>query len=123
MRRFTSRDVLATLILAAVLVPFIGYSARGSWPFVEDPRGMAGVGIVGALLAVWAFGRDAFMTGRFGVVLTTLAVIAVGFGVAALAAESTWWLLVPMVAALVAVWLLGVLRDAGSIFGRAIRHG
>lgn len=123
MRKLTARDAWATLIVAAVLIPFVGYSARGTWPYVEDPRGMAGVGIVGALLAVWAFGREAFVTGRFGSVMTVLAVVAVGFGVAALIAESTWWLLVPMVAGLVAVWLLGVLHDAGSLTGRALRHG
>lgn len=123
MRKLTVRDAWATLIVAAVLIPFVGYSARGSWPLVEDPRGMAGVGIVGALLAVWAFGREAFMTGRFGAVMTLLAATAVGFGVAALVAESTWWLLVPMIAGLIAVWFLGVLHDAGNFAGRAIRHG
>ena len=123
MRKVTVRDALASLIVIAVLIPFVGYSARGSWPFVQDPRGMAGVGIVGALLAVWAFGRETFATGRFGAVMTVLAVITLGFGIAALIAENTWWLLVPMVAGLVAVWLLGVLHDAGSFAGRAIRHG
>jgi hypothetical protein len=39
MRKLTLRDLLATLIVAAVLVPFIGYSVRGSMPFVQDPRG------------------------------------------------------------------------------------
>jgi hypothetical protein len=42
MRKLTVRDLLATLILAAVLVPFIGYSARGSMPFVQDPAGWPG---------------------------------------------------------------------------------
>jgi len=36
-----------------------------SVPFVEDPRGMAGVGIVGSLLAIMAFGRKGFGTGSF----------------------------------------------------------
>ena len=123
MRKLTARDAMATLIVAAVVIPFVGYSARGTWPLVEDPRGMAAVGSVGALLAVWAFGRDAFSSGTFGAVMTVLAVIAVGFGVAALIAENSWPLLVPMVAGLVMVWLLGVLHDAGSLTGRAIRHG
>jgi hypothetical protein len=51
MRKLTVRDLAATLLIAAVAVPFIGYSVRGSMPFVQDPRGMAGVGIVGAMLA------------------------------------------------------------------------
>jgi len=65
MRKLDFRDLVATLIVAAVVVPFIGYSVRGSMPFVEDPRGMAGVGIVGGLLAFIAFGRKA-STGRPG---------------------------------------------------------
>ena len=39
MRKLTTRDLLATLIIAAVVVPFVGYSARGSMHFVQDPRG------------------------------------------------------------------------------------
>ena len=123
MRKLTTRDLVATLITAAVVIPFVGYSVRGSWPFVEDPRGMAGVGIVGGLLAIYAFGRRAFTTGAFGATMTLLAVVAIGFGVAALIAETTWALLVPMVGGLVAVWLLAVLHDAGIFTSRAIRHG
>ena len=42
MRKPTLRDLLATLITAAVAVPFVGYSVRGSMPFVPASRGMAG---------------------------------------------------------------------------------
>ena len=37
MRKLTVRDILATLVVAAVEVSFIGYSVRGSMPFVHDP--------------------------------------------------------------------------------------
>ena len=63
MRKLTFRDLLATLIVAAVVVPFVGYSIRGSMPFLQDPRGMAAVGIVGALAALAVFGRKAFGSG------------------------------------------------------------
>lgn len=112
MRKLTLRDLLATLIVAAVAVPFVGYSVRGSMPFVQDPRGMAGVGIVGALLAFAAFGRHGFGTGTFETVMVTLAVITIGFGIAALIAETMWWLLVPMVAGLVLMWALALMHDA-----------
>jgi hypothetical protein len=39
MRKLTARDILATLVVAAVVVPFIGYSVRGSMPFVQDSPG------------------------------------------------------------------------------------
>ena len=123
MRKLTVRDLLGTLIVAAVVVPFIGYSVRGSMPFVQDPRGMAGVGIVGVLLAVLALGRQAFGTGTFEAVMVTLGVITIGFGVAALIAETMWWLLVPMVAGLVAMWALAMAHDAGCVAPtHAARH-
>jgi hypothetical protein len=113
MRKLTVRDLLGTLSVAAVVVPFIGYSVRGSMPFVQDPRGMAGVGIVGALLAILAFGRQSFGTGTFEWVMMTLIVLTLGFGIAALIAETTWWLLVPMLAGLVIMWILALMHDAG----------
>ena len=68
MRKLTLRDLLATLITAAVVVPFVGYSVRGPIPFVQDPRGMAGVVIAGTVLAFAVFGRKAFGTGAYEMV-------------------------------------------------------
>jgi hypothetical protein len=118
MRKLTLKDLLATLIVAAVVVPFVGYSVRGSMPFVHDPRGMAGVGIVGAVLAIAAFGRKAFGAGAFETVMVTLGVLTVGFGIAALIAETMWVLLVPMVAGLVLMWVLALVHDAGYLAPR-----
>jgi hypothetical protein len=115
MRKLTLRDLLATLIIAAVVVPFIGYSARGSMPFVQDPRGMSGVVIVGTVLAFAVFGRKAFGTGTFEWVMVTLGVLTLGFAVAALIAETVWALLVPAMAGLVIMWALALLHDAGYL--------
>jgi hypothetical protein len=115
MRKLTIRDAAATLLVAAVLIPFIGYSVRGSMPFVQDPRGMAGVGLAGGLLALVAFGRRAFGTGRFEQIMVCLAVITAGFAIAALVAETSWVLLVPMVAGIVIVWALALAHDAGYL--------
>jgi hypothetical protein len=115
MRKLTFRDLLATLIVAAVVVPFVGYSIRGSMPFLQDPRGMAAVGIVGALAALGAFGRKAFGSGTFEQIMVGLAVITLGAGIAALIAETYWVLLVPMVAGLVVMWALALLHDAGYV--------
>ena len=124
MRKLTARDLLGTLIIAAVAVPFIGYSARGSMPFVQDPRGMAGVIIVGALLAFVAFGRQALGTGTgtgtYEWVMVTLGVLTLGFAIAALIAETVWALLVPAMAGLMLIWALALLHDAGYL---APAHG
>jgi|SRR5690242_2128842 len=123
MRKLTIRDLMTTLIVAAVVVPFIGYSVRGSMPFVHDPRGMAGVGIAGCLLTFAAFGRERLGTGAFEWFMVTLGVLTLGFGIAALVAETSWALLVPMVAGLVIIWAAGLLHDAGYIApARAVRH-
>ena len=123
MRQLTVRDILATLVVAAVVVPFIGYSVRGSMPFVHDPRGMAGVGIAGCLLTFAAFGRDALGTGAFERLMVTLGVLTLGFGIAALIAETIWPLLIPMVADLVIIWAAALLHDTGYIApAHAVRH-
>jgi hypothetical protein len=114
---------MTTLIVAAVVVPFIGYSVRGSMPFVHDPRGMAGVGIAGCLLMFAALGRERLGTGTFEWFMVTLGVLTLGFGIAALVAETSWALLVPMVAGLVIIWAAGLLHDAGYIApAHAVRH-
>ena len=123
MRKLTLRGILATLVVAAVVVPFIGSSVRGSMPFVHDPRGMAGVGIAGWLLTFAALGREALGTGAFEWFMVTLGVLTLGFGIAALIAETTWALLVPMVAGLVIIWAAALLHDAGYIApAHAVRH-
>ena len=120
MRKLTARDLGATLIIAAVVVPFIGYSVRGSMPFVQDPRGMAGVVIAGALLTFAALGRRAFGTGTYEWVMVTLGVLTLGFAIAALITETVWALLVPATAGLVFMWALAVMHDAGYV---APAHG
>ena len=65
MRKLTIRDLLATLIVAAVVVPFAGYSARVSMPFVQGSRGMAAVGVAGGVFAFALLGRKAFGAGTF----------------------------------------------------------
>ena len=56
MRKLSVRDGIATVALLAVLIPYVGYLIRGEMPFIEDPRGMAAVGLVGLMLAVAAWG-------------------------------------------------------------------
>jgi hypothetical protein len=115
MRKLTWKDALATLVVIAVVVPFVGYSVRGSMPFVQDPRGMSGVGILGGLLALAILGRRAFGSGIFEMLMAVLAVGTVGVGIAALVAETNWALLVPMMAGIVLTWALAMLHDAGLL--------
>lgn len=124
MKHRTLRGAIATLVVAAVVVPFVGYSVHGSMPFVEDPGGMAALGILGILGVGIAFGDAAFQDARIGAVMAVLAVVGFAVGVLAVVVGTSWALLVPMMAALVALWLVGLVEEAGSrIPSQALRRG
>ena len=40
------RDGVATLLVSAVVVPYVGYLVKGSMPLIHDPRGMAATALV-----------------------------------------------------------------------------
>ena len=54
------RDGVATFLVAAIVVPYVGYLVRGSMPFIQDPRGMTATGLVLGLAAAAVVGPDAF---------------------------------------------------------------
>ncbi|GAA4714477.1 hypothetical protein GCM10023215_67060 [Pseudonocardia yuanmonensis] len=39
-------DPSAAVPIAAIVVPYVGYLVRGAMLFIQDPRGMAGTGLV-----------------------------------------------------------------------------
>jgi hypothetical protein len=55
--RLTIRDAVATVLVAAVLVPYLEYLVRGEMPFIEDPRGMPATGLVLGAAAFLVAGR------------------------------------------------------------------
>ena len=44
--RLQTRDLVATILVALIAIPYVGYLVDGEMPFIEDPRGMAGTGLV-----------------------------------------------------------------------------
>lgn len=74
------RDGVATLLVAAIVVPYIGYLVRGGMPFIHDPRGMAATGLVLGLAAAAVVGREAFH-GTWGVAAASFAVTSAAVGV------------------------------------------
>lgn len=88
MMRLKVRDLVATLLVAAIAVPYVGYLIDGDVPLVQDARGMAAVGL---LLGAAAF---AVLVGdnkrdRVGKIETGLAVLSAVLGVIALALAET----------------------------------
>jgi hypothetical protein len=106
MRRLTFKDLVATVVVAAVAIPYVGYLIRGEMPFIDDPRGMAGVGIAGLILcfAAWGLGINS----TFGKVMLLVGAAALGLGVAAalIGAEGSELLLAVFMGAIGLVWLV-----------------
>ncbi|MEO6081948.1 MAG: hypothetical protein ABIQ18_02465 [Umezawaea sp.] len=106
--RFTWKDTLAAVLVAAVVVPYLGYLIRGDMPFIQDPRGMAATGIVLGAAAALLTGRTALRRGTFVRVALVLGIAALGTGIAALWTENEF-LLATFIGLMVATWALGTL--------------
>lgn len=108
------RDWIATLLVAATVVPYIGYLVNGRMPFLEDATGMGAVGIVLALVAASVIGPDAFR-GPWGRAAVVTGVVAVLLGVATVLLGETWAygevLLAVFIGTVVVTWLIAVLVD------------
>ena len=118
------RDGVATLLVAAIVVPYIGYLVRGSMPFIQDPRGMAATGLVLGLAAAVVVGREAFH-GTWGVAAAFFAVASGGLGVVTfIRAEEgalSEGLLAVFVGAIVVAWALAELVRTQLVRAKAAR--
>ena len=115
--KLTWRDGLATLVFAAIVVPFGGYLIYGSMPFLQDPTGMAGLvlvlGVIGTLIGGWIV-----VDRSFALEATTVGagLISAALGVAALVSENFWdvttrnVLLVGAVALIAVLWVIAIAR-------------
>ncbi|WP_193311376.1 hypothetical protein [Georgenia satyanarayanai] len=119
--RLHLRDWVATVLVAATLIPYIGYLVRGTMPFIEDPRGMSGTGLVLGLAAFVVLGIPS--EARRGHVLeAVLAGISLAIGVAALAFAETVAaevLLAAFMVSIVAVLAVTLLAHSGVTLHRA----
>ena len=81
--RLKAKDLVATTLVAALAVPYVGYLIRGEMPFIEDVRGMAVTGLVLGGAAYWVIARGDRLEG-FGLVATYAAVASLLAGFVAL---------------------------------------
>ena len=104
-----SRDLVATLIIVAIGIPYVGYLVRGEMPFVQDPRGMTGVGLVLGVVAFFVASRD--VPADLQAPLTILASASGVLGLVSLALAETAVaeaMLGVFMGSVLIVWLLGM---------------
>lgn len=116
--RLTVRDGLATIAVAAAVVPYVGYAAWGEMPFINDSRAMSGIGLGLGFVAFVVAGRISTTAGRLDL---ALALATLGVGVAAVALADTAAaaaILGVFVAMIVTTWAVEMLHHAGVIQDR-----
>jgi hypothetical protein len=118
--RLTWKDAAATMLVAAILVPYFGYLARGSMPFIHDARGMAAAALI--IGAVTCYAGDRRVMARRWTVLTAVTALlgaaALGLGIAAIVTASGG-VLAALIACIVALWALTTARHAAGTLSRA----
>jgi hypothetical protein len=115
--RLTFRDLLATVLVVAIGIPYVGYLLNGSMPFVQDARGMSAIGLV--------LGTAAFLVMRYGhpfdryeKVTTAVAGVALALGLASLLLAETAaaeWLLGAFMVSILVVWAMEIAEHTGLV--------
>ena len=116
------RDGVATLLVVAIVVPYLGYLVRGSMPFIQDPRGMAVTGLVLGLAATAVLGREAFR-GTWGVAAAFFAILSGAVGIVTFIRADegalSEGLLAVFIGAIVVAWVFAELVHTGLVRSRS----
>jgi hypothetical protein len=111
------KDLIATVLVVAIGVPYVGYLVRGDMPFIEDPRGMAATGLVLGTAAYLVM-RLGDATDRLGKTEISVAVVSLALGVVALALAETAAaevLLAVFMGSIAVVWLMQLADHVGVL--------
>jgi hypothetical protein len=121
--RLKIRDLMATILVAAIAVPYIGYLINGEMPFIKDPRGMSATGLVLGVAAYLVLRRGDLFD-RVGKAETGLAVLALMLGAVALAeTAAAEVLLAVFMGSILIVWAVELMDHAGILPGAGHRTG
>jgi hypothetical protein len=115
--KLKTRDLVSTLLIALIAVPYVSYLVRGEMPFVEDARGMAAVGLIlgTAAYAVIAQGDPADRADRLEDVVALVAFV-LGFTAFALAeTAAAEVLLAVFMGSILVAWGVKLLDHAGVL--------
>jgi hypothetical protein len=123
--RLKSKDLLASILFAAIAVPYAGYLINGEMPFIKDPRGMSATGLVLGVVAYLVIRRED-LSDRVGKAETALAGVSLVLGVVAVALAETAVaevLLAVFMASILIVWAVELMDHAGILPGAGHRTG
>ena len=115
--KLTLRDLVATILVAAIGVPYVGYLVNGEMPFVQDARGMSAIGLVLGTAAFLVL-RSGDSFDRVGKLETGAAVVSLVLGLVAFAfaeAAAAEVLLAVFMASILVVWLFEIVDHAGLV--------
>jgi hypothetical protein len=121
--RLKIRELVATILVAAIAVPYIGYLINDEMPFIKDPRGMSATGLVLGVVAFLVL-RTAGMLDRFRNLEIGLAMVSLVLGVVALALAETAAaevLLAVFMGSILIVWIVELMTTRAS--GPALATG
>ena len=114
-----ARDLIATILVALIAVPYIGYLVNGSVPFVEDPRGMSAVGLVLGIAAFLVL-RSGDQFDELGKTEVGIAGVSLVLGLAALIfaeAAIAELLLAVFMGSILVVYAVELMDHAGVLHG------
>ena len=122
--RLTMRDLVATVLVLAIGIPYVGYLIQGEMPFIKDPRGMSALGLVLGAAAFLTF-RGTNEHDRVGTTQAVLAGLAAVLGIVTLVLAETAAaevLLAVFMGSILVVWAFEVADHAGWVHAHAAAH-
>ena len=114
-----ARDLVATILVALIAVPYIGYLVNGSAPLIEDPRGMSAVGLVLGIAAFLVL-RSGDQFDELGKTEVAIAGVSLALGLVALIfaeAAVAELLLALFMGSILVVYAVELMDHAGVLHG------
>jgi uncharacterized membrane protein YfcA len=122
--RLTFRDAIASLLVAAIAVPYIGYLVNGEMPLIKDARGMSATGLVLGAIAFLVL-QSGNADDRVGTGEGVAAIVSMSLGLAALLLAETAVaeiLLAVFMGSILLVYAFEVADHAGLVHAHAGPH-
>jgi hypothetical protein len=128
--RFAYKNTIASVLVAAILVPYVGYLIRGDMPFLKDPRGMAATGLILGLAAAALAGSAVFAAGLWHRITLAVGTVTLALGIATVWVETSETLLAAFMIGIAVTYTLAELvhveEPAATHTGRGgslVTHG